>query len=208
MDEPGARLVHGRAERRPDLEAVARHARAVCANLLRIQGPRVCFVHSGDGGNLGDAGRADAKVGRSDGRGQSRRKPSASCSCRKRRRRFSRFSNSRACIVPKKATGEPQVRARRSPPAMSRITSSSRPFRRSSSAAGGGCISSSRRLVGYSRIYLGAHWPSDVIATAFMAVGGALLMGALLEWVWRRAGTRWAPDLLARHPRLMGAAVS
>lgn len=58
-------------------------------------------------------------------------------------------------------------------------------------------------LVGWSRIYLGAHWPSDVLTSAFLAVGIALLMAALLEWTWRRAGRRWAPDLFSRHPRLI-----
>lgn len=58
-------------------------------------------------------------------------------------------------------------------------------------------------VIGYSRIYLGAHWPSDIAATAFMAFGEAVLIVALLEAGWKWLAPRFVPRIYAEHPRLV-----
>ena len=57
--------------------------------------------------------------------------------------------------------------------------------------------------VAYSRIYTGAHWPRDVFVSVFIGIGTGLLGVAAAEALWRRLGSRVAPELYRRYPRLI-----
>jgi undecaprenyl-diphosphatase len=60
-------------------------------------------------------------------------------------------------------------------------------------------------LVGYSRIYTGAHWPSDVLTSIFLGLGATMLWLAIAEWLWRKRAGQLLPRLHAEHPSLLAA---
>jgi len=60
-------------------------------------------------------------------------------------------------------------------------------------------------LVSYSRIYVGSHWPVDVLVSSFLGLGLGFLTCAITDWLWSRLGTRFAARWYQRHPSLLKA---
>ena len=58
-------------------------------------------------------------------------------------------------------------------------------------------------VMGFSRIYVGAHYPSDVLAGAILGAGYAVAGLWTLNQLWRSLGRKWFPQWWRRLPSLV-----
>ncbi|MDZ4788145.1 MAG: phosphatase PAP2 family protein [Blastochloris sp.] len=57
-------------------------------------------------------------------------------------------------------------------------------------------------LIAYSRVYTGDHYPSDVIASFFVAITYSAVICCVVQFLWQHYGLRFTPKLYVRYPKL------
>lgn len=60
-------------------------------------------------------------------------------------------------------------------------------------------------LIAYSRVYLGHHYPSDVLAGAVLALVYTPIICFFAQRLWQWGARRWIPDFWKTHPTLFPA---
>lgn len=63
-------------------------------------------------------------------------------------------------------------------------------------------------LVAYSRIYVGVHWPLDVIVAFLIGIGTALILTISIGWLWRHHVAQVFPQLVQTYPHLFSSTTS
>jgi undecaprenyl-diphosphatase len=58
-------------------------------------------------------------------------------------------------------------------------------------------------LVAISRVYVGVHWPSDVLVGSLIGVACGWISFSVSAFLWRRFGHRIVPAIHAAHPDLI-----
>ena len=204
MDASRARLVHGGDQQRRYLEAAHCPARAVCVDLRRIQGTRARFLHRARSSGQWRPHLRLEEVRRSPPAETSGTRPHGGAG-----------QGAPGISYPLQKGDDPLFRRPRSRPLGTFFSVRARDEQRDHRLdpvlffpALGLALFFFAAAIAWSRVYLGAHWPSDVLATFFLAMGETALLLALFEVLYRRAGALWAPDFLVRHPRLVGDAIS
>jgi len=57
-------------------------------------------------------------------------------------------------------------------------------------------------LVSYSRIYVGSHYPSDILGSWIVAIVYSYFICRAAAWFWQKYAPRKCPKLYANHPKL------